>query len=43
MMNYKIDFVNNTLTMRRLSQVLCETPVWCFYSTPHRRFTQNLG
>ena len=18
-------------------------PMWCFYSTPHRRFTQNLG
>ena len=27
----------------RSSQNLCKPPMWCSYSTPHRRFTQILG
>ena len=26
----------------RLLQVMCKPPVWCVYSTPHRRFITNL-
>ena len=31
------------LLLERAFETFVKPPMWCFYSTPHRRFTQNLG